>query len=415
MHKITVLSNGIRVISEEIPYVRSVSIGVWIGNGSRCEEKTENGMSHFIEHMLFKGTERRDAKEIASEIDSVGGQINAFTTREYTCFYTKTLDEHTELAVDVLSDMLFSSKLDEKDIELERRVICEEINMYEDEPEELVNDLIMEASFGDSPLGRSILGTKESLSGINSNNMRKYLKSHYTSKNMVISVSGHFDDRLFHLFEKYFGSKKISDNEVKIYDATYLSGKNILRKKDSEQIQLIAGFNSIDVKDERVYSLLAFNNIFGGGMSSRLFQNIREKEGLVYSIYAYHAAYIGTGIFNISTGMASKNLNRVCELISDEIKRIKSDKLTEDEIKTAKEQLKGSYILSYESVGARMQAAGRNLLLNRPIISPDEVIDKINNVSKDSIADIIDTVLDTKTLSLAAVGPVESLDNLFDF
>ena len=311
--------------------------------------------------------------------------------------------------------MLFSSKLDKNDMDLERQVICEEINMYEDEPEELVNDLIMESAFGDSSLGRSILGTKESLSGINSENMREYLNTHYTSKNMVISVSGHFDDSIFQLFEKYFGSRRISDNEVKIHDASYLSGNKILRKKESEQIQLIAGFNSIDVKDDRVYSLLTFNNVFGGGMSSRLFQNIREKEGLVYSIYAYHAAYINTGIFSVSTGMAANNLNRVCELISDEIKRIKRDKLTEDEINRAKEQLKGNYILSYESIGARMQAAGRNLLLNRPIISSEEVIEKINNVSKDSICDIIETVLDTKTLSLAAVGPIDSIDNLFDF
>lgn len=415
MHKITVLSNGIRVVSEQIPHVRSVSIGVWIGNGSRCEEASENGMSHFIEHMLFKGTDRRDAKKIASEIDAVGGQINAFTTREYTCYYTKTLDEHTEIAVDVLSDMLFSSKLDEKDLEFERRVICEEISMYEDEPEELVNDLIMESAFGDSALGRSILGTKKSLSGLNSQKMRNYLKTHYTTKNMVISVSGHFDDSIFQLFEKYFAKTEINKNDVKIYDASYLSGGKILRKKDSEQVQLIAGFNSIDVKDDRVYSLLAFNNIFGGGMSSRLFQNIREKEGLVYSIYAYHAAYIETGIFSISAGMSANNLNRVCDLISKEINKIKKEKLSADEIKQAKEQLKGNYILSYESIGARMQAAGRNLLLNRPIISSDEVIDKINKISKDSIADIIDTVLDTKTLSLAAVGPIDSIDNLFDF
>lgn len=414
MHTIKVLSNGIRVVYEKIPYVRSISIGVWIGNGSRCEEKWENGISHFIEHMLFKGTKKRTAKQIAREIDSIGGQINAFTTREYTCYYTKTLDEHTEIALDVLSDMLFSSKLDEDDIKLERGVIIEEINMYDDEPEEVVQDLIMEAAYGDTPMGRTILGTKESLEKINSQNMRSYLKNHYTTKNTVISVSGNFDDTLFLLLEKYFAKSDMKTNDILISDVEFQTGRNIVRKKDSEQIQLILGFEGIDVHDDLVYSLLAFNNIFGGTMSSRLFQNIREKRGLAYSVYAYHQAYIKTGIFNISAGFAPKNLEVVCDLISKEINRIKKENLSKEELKMAKEQLKGNYILSYESIGARMQAAGRNLLLNKPIISSDEVLDKINKVSNDSIAELIEKILNKDKMCVAAVGALDSADNLFD-
>lgn len=415
MHNITALSNGIRIVSEKIPYVKSVSIGVWVGNGSRCETKDENGMSHFIEHMFFKGTDKRDAKAIAYEIDSIGGQLNAFTTREYTCYYTKTLDEHIEIALDVLSDMIFSSKLDENAMSMERNVICEEINMYEDEPEELCADLIMEAAYGDDSMGRHILGTKESLSKINPQNMREYIKSHYTTKNTVIAISGNFDDKLFDLLEKYFAKHAMQNNQVEFSKSVYKSGKRIVRTKDCEQVQLIAGFNSIDVKDDRVYSLLAFNNIFGSGMSSRLFQNIREQKGLAYSVYAYHAAYINTGMFSVCAGMAPQNVEIVAELIENEIKKIKKELLTDDELKMAKEQLKGNYILSYESVGSRMQAAGRNLLLDRPIVSPEEVIKKINNISKESVAEIIERVLDTDTLCVAAVGAVDNVDNLFRF
>lgn len=415
MHTIRALSNGIRVVSEKIPYVKSVSIGVWIGNGSRCETRDENGMSHFIEHMLFKGTDKRDARAIAYEIDAVGGQLNAFTTREYTCYYTKTLDEHMETAIDVLSDMLFSSRLDEEAMKLERRVICEEIGMYEDEPEELCADLIMEAAYGDDPMGRPILGTAEGLEKITPDKMRSYIKSHYRTKNTVISVSGNFDDTMFELLEKYFAGSKMCDNDVIIPESVYKPGKRIVRAKDSEQVQLIAGFESIDVKDDGVYSLLVFNNVFGSGMSSRLFQNIREQKGLAYSVYAYHSAYIGTGMFNICAGVAPQNVKKTAELIEKEIIKIKREMLTDDELNMAKEQLKGNYILSYESVGSRMQAAGRNLLLDRPIVSPEEVIKKINAVSKQSVAEIIERVLDTKTLCVAAVGAVDNVDDLFGF
>lgn len=415
MHTITKLSNGIRVVYEKIDYLKSVSVGVWVGNGSRCEREDENGMSHFIEHMFFKGTNKRDAKQIAFEIDSIGGQINAFTTREYTCYYTKTLDEHIETALDVLSDMIFNSRLDKKSLDLERNVIVEEINMYDDEPEEIVNDLIIEAAYGNNSMGRPILGTKESLLGIDSQKMSDYIKTHYTTKNIVISISGNFEDNLCDLLEKYFAKSHIEDNAVKIFDCEYKPQNKLIRTKDCEQVQLIAGFRGIDVCDDAVYSLLVFNNVFGGGMSARLFQNIREKYGLVYSVFAYHTAYIGTGMFNISAGMAPQNLKKVCELISKEVNTIKREKLTAEELRIAKEQLKGNYILSYESTGSRMQAAGRNLLLERGIISPDEVLEKINRVNSDSVAEIIDRVLDTNTLNIAAVGQIDSIDGLFDF
>lgn len=413
MHNIRTLSNGIRVVSEKIDYVKSVSIGVWVGNGSRCERKSENGMSHFIEHMLFKGTEKRTARDIAVEMDSVGGQIDAYTTREYTCYYTKTLDAHAELAIELLSDMLYHSVFTE--IDSERRVIYEEINMYEDDPEELVHDLILEAAYGESPLGRSILGTKESLAGIDGKMMRDYMRVHYTAGNTVISVSGNFDASLFDLLEKYFAQDVgIVGSKPDIPSAVYTPGQSIIRTRDTEQIQLVAGFDSIDIADDRVYSLLVFNNVFGSGMSGRLFQNIRERLGLAYSVYAYHAAYIGSGMFNVCVGTSPDNLCRTAEMISAEINKIRAEGLSEAEIAMAKEQLKGNYILSYESVGARMQAAGRNLLIDREIMSPEEVISKIDAVSAESTAEIIDRVLNPKTLCIAAIGPLDTADGLFD-
>ena len=414
MYEFKTLQNGIRVVAEKIDYLKSISIGVWVGNGSRHETAEENGISHFIEHILFKGTKKRNALEIARAIDDVGGQLNAFTAREYTCFYTKTLDAHAPVALDVLSDMLFNSLLSKEDMERERKVILEEISLYEDSPEDLVYDLISSAAWGDTSMGRTILGTRESLEKITPEIMRNYMKTHYTKKNMIISVSGNYGNDFFDLLEEYFGRQSISDNDIFLPDAEY-SPSNLVKTKDIEQVQLVAGFKGIDVMDERAYSLLVFNNVFGSGMSSRLFQNIREKLGLVYSVYAGHSAYINTGIFDISAGMNPDNLKRVAELISEEITKIKREKLSAQEVARAKEQLKGSFILSYESTGARMQGSGRSLLLNKPILTQEEALEKIEAVTSDSVAEIIDTVLDTKTLSVAAVGPVDNVDGLFEF
>lgn len=413
MYQYKTLSNGIRVVAEKITYLKSISIGVWVGNGSRYESKSENGISHFIEHMLFKGTQSRSAAQIAGEIDAVGGQLDAFTTREYTCFYTKTLDEHIPIALDVLSDMMYNPRLGAEDMALERQVVKEEIRMYEDSPEDLVYDLSSYAVWGDTPMGRTILGTYESLEGITPEIMREYMNNHYTGANTIISVSGNFDENFFDLLEKYFGEKRLLDTIPHLPEATYLNGRNIVRTKDIEQVQLVSTFRGIDVMDESVYSLLVFNNVFGSGMSSRLFQNIREQRGLVYSISAGHSAYINTGVFDICAGMSPESLGEVASLISKEINTIKRDKLTKEEVERSKEQLKGNYILAGESTGARMQGAGRSLLLGKPIYTQEEVLRKIEAVSTNSVAEIIDRVLDSRTMCISAVGPVDTVKNLF--
>lgn len=410
-----ILSNGIRVAAEQVPYVQSVSIGVWVGNGSRYERAEENGISHFIEHMVFKGTNKRGARDIALEMDSVGGQLNAFTTRECTCFYAKTLNEYVEKAADILSDMVFDPLLDTDDMRLERRVVLEEISMYEDSPEDVVYDLFDSIVWGDVPMGRPILGTADVLENITPDIMREYMRTHYTNKNIVIAVSGSFTEELFDLLEKYFGSREIADNEVVCDAVKYRSGMREFKNRDFEQVQLVAGFNGIDIYDDSVYALLLFNNIFGSGMSSRLFQNIREKRGLVYSIGAGHSAYIGAGTFDILAVTSPENAELVGELIADEIKRIKSEKLSDEEINRAKVQLKGNYIMSNEGISARMQAIGRAALLDRPLRTPEKIIAEIDSVSAADVSEIIDRVLDINTLSIAAAGPIDSADGLILF
>lgn len=406
-----VLSNGIRVAAEHIPYVKSVSAGVWVGNGSRYERAEENGISHFIEHIVFKGTKTRSARDIALEMDSVGGQLNAFTTRECTCFYARVLNEYADTALDILSDMVFSPMLSAEDMDLERRVVAEEIAMYCDSPEDVVYDLFDAAVWGDTPMGRPILGTNETLAGITPDVMREYMKTHYTSKNIVIAVAGCFTEEIFDKLEKYFGSCELPDNEVKCVPAVYTPRNSVLCR-DFEQVQLVYGFNGIDIYDESVYSLLVFNNVFGSGMSSRLFQNIREKYGLAYSIGAGHSAYIGAGTFDISAAVSPENTERVTELVLGEVERLVRDKLTDSEIDRARIQLKGNYLLSNEHPDARMQALGRATLLGKRLMTPEETIERIEEVDSSSVGEIIDRVLDMKTICIAATGPIESVDGL---
>lgn len=405
------LSNGIRVVAENVPYVRSVSVGVWVGSGSRHEAAHENGVSHFIEHMLFKGTNTRTARDIALDMDSVGGQLNAFTTREYTCFYARTLNEYVDTSLSVLSDMVFEPLLSDADTELERRVILEEIAMYEDSPEDVVYDLFDAAVWGDTPMGRPILGTPGTLAGITPEIMRKYMCSHYTSNNIVIAVAGSFTSELFDKLDIHFGMRRLSDKEADCEKVKYRP-KNSVLTRDFEQVQLVYGFNGIDIYDESVYSLLVFNNVFGSGMSSRLFQNIREKYGLTYSIGAGHSAYTDAGTFDISAAVLPENAKAVTELILNEVKKVRDEKLSDAEIERAKIQLKGNYMLSNEYVDARMQAIGRAALLKRELISPEETIQRIDAVDRGSVGEIIERVLDIDTMCVAAAGPIDNVDYL---
>jgi predicted Zn-dependent peptidase len=399
------LKNGVRVVCEKIPYVRSVSAGIWIRTGSRNENLKNNGISHFIEHMLFKGTETRSAAQIADSIDSIGGQLNAFTGKECTCFYTKTLDEHMEIALDVLSDMFFRSVFAKKDIALEKKVILEEIGMYEDSPEELVHDLLSETVWEGSSVGYPILGTRKSLRNINREAITEYMKEQYTADKTVIAIAGNFDDnRIEEILAKYFGLWNTPSETGQQDQGTVFKPETGIKEKDTEQVHICIGFEGIKNGDDRIYPLLAVNNILGGGMSSRLFQKIREKRGLVYSIYSYPTTYMDAGLLTIYAGMKPDNLDEVMRLIYDEIHTLKRKGISQTELEKTKEQMKGNFMLGLESTSSRMNSIGKSEVLLGYINTPEEILEKINSITMENVEDVIRQVLDTDKTGVSIVG-----------
>lgn len=408
MLKKFVLKNGIRVVCEKIPFVRSVSIGIWVKAGSRNERLSNNGISHFIEHMLFKGTENRSAAQIAECFDNIGGQINAFTGKECTCYYAKTLDEHLDIAMDVLSDMLYNSTFAKKDIALEKRVILEEIGMYEDSPEELVHDILSETVWEGSSIGYPILGTRKSLRSINCETIANYIKDYYTPGNMVISVAGNFEEnKLVEMLENWFNCRISGDEAGHSVGSVDFKSEIKVREKDTEQVHICIGFEGIKNGDDALYPLLAVNNLFGGGMSSRLFQKIREKKGLVYSIYSYPTIYNDAGLFTIYAGMKPDNLNEVTNLIYDEVRLILKKGITEQELKKSKEQLKGNYILGLESTSSRMSSIGKSELLLGKVYTQQEILEKIGNITMEDINQIVNKVFNLDKMGISIVGNVK--------
>lgn len=405
MYKVKTLENGLTIIGEEIPYVKSISFGVWINAGSRIEDKKISGVSHFIEHMLFKGTNKRTSKQIASEIDNLGGQINAFTSKECTCYYVKLLDEHIDIGLDILSDMILNSKFDISDIDKERAVILEELKMYEDSPEDLAYDMLLEHIYEGDGLGMNILGTRDSLKNIGQEELLEYFNTYYVPNNSVISLSGNFDfDTMVEKIEEKFKEWKKKEVNIKLTEATFNSCF-ISKNKDTEQVNIVMNLKAIGIEDnDEVYSLAVINNIFGGSISSRLFQKIREEKGLVYSIYSAQSLYRKCGELGIFASMSKENLEEVCDIIKKEIQDLKENYLTEREIYESKEQLKGSYLLGLESTGSRMMSIGKSMLLLNQVKTTDEILECINNVSFESIKNVIDKVFNLSNLGICIVG-----------
>lgn len=405
MYKIHTLSNGLTIIGEEIPYLKSITLGIWVNAGSRIEEENNAGISHFIEHMLFKGTKNRTSKELASTIDNLGGQINAFTSKECTCFYVKLLDEHISIGVDVLSDMMLNSLFDSEEIDKERQVILEELKMYEDSPEDLSYDLLTENIYKTDGLGMNIIGTKESLYNINRENILEYFNKYYVASNCVISMSGNFNfEEMIELIEDKFNN--LPQGEVKIeVTKPEFHPCFIAKNKDTEQVNLAMSLKAIPLENrEDAYALSIVNNIFGGSISSRLFQNIRENKGLVYSIYSAPSLYRKTGELGIYASMSNENLKKVYNLVLEEIDNLRINGLTEQEIKESKEQLKGSYILGLESTSSRMMSIGKAMLLMKEVKNPNDIIESINNIDKERIDLIIDKVFNKENIGVCIVG-----------
>lgn len=395
--------NGVRIVLENIPTVRSVAIGVWIGTGSRNENPQTNGISHFLEHMFFKGTKTRSAKEIAESFDSIGGQVNAFTSKEYTCYYAKVLDTHAQFALDVLADMFFNSTFVEEELNKERNVVLEEIKMYDDTPDDIVHDLLSRAIYGDHPLGYPILGTEETLNTFTGETLKEYIHNHYTPENVVISIAGNVSDTFIAEVEKYFGSyeggKSVITENIPTFNSNRLS-----RKKETEQAHLCIGFEGLKIGHEDVYSLIILNNILGGSMSSRLFQEVREQRGLAYSVFSYHSAYQDNGVVTVYGGTGAKQLDVLFETIQETLEKLKQEGITEKELINSKEQLKGSLMLSLESTNSRMSRNGKNELLLKRHRSLDEIIEQIDQVTKQSV-DGMATSIFTNNFSVSLISP----------
>lgn len=398
------LGNGLRVAGERLTHLRSCSVGVWVRVGSMMEKPEENGLSHFIEHMVFKGTKKRSARDIAEEMDAVGGQLNAFTSKDCTCFYAKVIDEDLALAVDILSDLTLNAVMDETELDKERGVILEEIAMNEDAPEDIVHELLAEAQFGPQALAMPILGPAKQIEKYQRHDLKTFQQHHYRPENVVVSIAGNYDpDAFITLIEKAFGDWEGTGVPDMPQDMAPLSGHKLSREKDTEQVHLCLGYPGVSLGNDDSYAIAAFNNILGGGMSSRLFQRIREELGMAYTIYTYPGSYLTCGTFNIYAGTSPKNAKTVLEQTQIEIKKFLSDGVTEKEFKQSKAQLRGSYILGLESASGRMQSIGRGILLLGRAKTPDETIQKIDKVTIDDVHRVAKMVLNAAP-SLAVVG-----------
>lgn len=397
------LPNGLRIVGERLTHVRSCTVGVWVKVGSMNERPEENGLSHFIEHMVFKGTATRTARDIAEEMDDVGGQLNAFTSKDCTCFYAKVIDEDLRLAVDILSDLALRPRFDDAELQKERGVVLEEIAMVEDTPEDLVHDILCEAQFEGS-LQRPILGGAELIRRYTRDDLLRYWRRHYHAKNTVVAIAGNYDwDAFLALVNEYFKNFPNEEPPVAVVEAQQLLSGRKAREKDTEQLQISIGYPGVELGSDEVYALSVFNNAIGGGMSSRLFQRIREELGMAYSVYTFPTSYPGCGTFTIYAGTSPENGEVVIKEIELELVKTLREGLTEKEFKSAKAQLKGGYLLGLESSSGRMQSIGRSTLLLDRLITPEETLAKIEAVTMEDVLNIARRALDAKP-SAAIVG-----------
>ncbi len=415
MYKHYQLGNGIRIITERIPHFQSVSIGFWFRAGSAYETPEENGLTHFIEHMLFKGTHIKTARQIAQAMDSIGGQMNAFTAKEYTCFYCKVMDEHIELALELLSDMLLNSVFDPIEIQKEKNVILEEIDMYDDSPEDLAHELLSKAYFGKHPLAMPILGESEQLLKYNRDDLLNYKQKFFTTDNLVIAVAGKFrENELVSLVEKYLGDWQQRGNipEEKHFNPS--EPRILFAKRDIEQYHISLSFPGIAIDNEGLYPLLVMNNLLGGGMSSRLFQKIREDRGLAYSVFSYPSNYLAGGMFSIYAGMKPEQTEEVLKIIMEEIHTLDGNYFTQEEFIIAKEQLKGNYILSSETTGSRMSAIGKAKTILDEVLSPIEITEKIDRVQPEDVKAIIKKIFQPNKICASLVGNEDKRERIWD-
>lgn len=408
MIKKTTLNNGIRVITERIPYANSVSIGIWVANGSRHERRESNGVAHFIEHLLFKGTERRSSLDIAREIDSVGGVLNAFTSREYVCYYAKVLDKFLPRAVDLLTDIFLHSVFDDEEIEKERRVVLQEINMMEDTPDDLIHDLFHQHFWKGHPLGMSILGDAESVTGLSRDAIIAYKDKMYRADDIIVTAAGNVNhDKLTVLLEEFLNGVEPGHGRSESVPPVY-ERRIELVEKDLEQIHVCLGLKGVQQSHPQRYDAFIMNAILGGSMSSRLFQEVREKSGLAYSVYSYIASHADAGSLVVYAGASPENAKELLEIMLREIGRFKREPVPMEQLEAAREQLKGNLLLSLESSDNRMSRLAKNEIYFGTPLPLSEIMEGFDRVTSESILELAQEILDNSALTLVMLGRVGS-------
>jgi predicted Zn-dependent peptidase len=408
----SVHSSGLRIVTEEIPSVRSAAFGIWVNVGSRDETPRVAGASHFLEHLLFKGTKTRSALDISAAIEAVGGEMNAFTSKEYTCFYARTIDTDLPLAIDVISDLITSSIAREEDVSAERKVVLEEISMRDDDPSDLVHDLFAETFYGDTPLGRPILGTIDSINSLTRNTIFNYYKKNYLASEIVVAIAGNLDGAKSRdlVIETLGRDGFLAESSVPTPLRSMAKGKRAnsnqvgLIHRKTEQAHLFLGVDGVARDDQRRFTMSVLSAALGGGMSSRLFQEIREKRGLAYSVYSYAQQFAGSGMFGCYVGCNPKSAIEVVSIIREIFHDVAMNGLTHEELVRAQGAVKGSLVLSQEDSGSRMSRIGKSELVHGEVLGFDEILAQITAVTSSDIRDLASEFL-TRTPTLAVVGP----------
>lgn len=407
--EISTLKNGLRVSADEMKEVETVSIGVFVGTGSRNEELAVNGISHFLEHMAFKGTKTRNARQIAEEFENIGGRINAYTSKERTVYYVKVLKKHAEFAVEFLADILQNSTFDEGELEKERGVILQEIAMTNDTPDDIVYDYFQEAAYPKQAVGRCILGPAKNIKKFKRQHFVDYVSKQYNYSNMAVVAAGNIKHNdLVKYSEKYFNN--LGDKKIKKVEAAKYHGGTIIKNKPLEQVNLVYGFKGLSYMDKDHHKAQLLSSILGGGMSSRLFQEVRENLGLAYSIYAFNYNHNDCGMFSIYSGTSPDKVTKLIDATKNEIENV-CQKITDTELKRAKTQFEAGILMSKESTSSRMQKLGFDILVRNKIITEEEKLKKVNTVTKKNIVDIASKIFQSKHKpSFAAIGKLKSLD-----
>jgi len=407
--ELTGLDSGVRVVTERVDSVRSVALGMWVRTGSRDETPAQAGVSHFLEHLLFKGTERHTAIEISELFDGMGAAANAATGKETTHLHTRSLDRHVDAAFDLMAEMLLAPSLPPDEIDSEREVVLEEIAMYEDEPQDRVHDVLAEAIHGDHPLGRRVLGRAEVIGSIPVPAIAEYHDARYTAPNIVVAAAGNLEhERIVGLAERLLAGAPADGAATANGAAPEQTPRLRFYEKETEQYHICFGGPGISRADERRYALGVLDAIFGGSVSSRLFREVREKRGLAYSVGSYTEQFVDRGTIAMYVGTRGENVGEACEIIGRELARLCEDGVSEEEIERAKEHVKGRLVLSLEATGARMTRLARGILFGIPLLSLDELLERIDAVERSQIAELARELYDPGGLAAACVGPEEA-------